>query len=87
MPDPIDDPLDPAVIDAAPTPCERLAEFDETFAENLAGPKRVRGESGEVEQHSIGDMIRAKHALAADCAARKPGRGMRLTKLIPGGQE
>lgn len=69
------------------TPCEDAETIAAALAENLAAPKRVKGDAGEVEQHSIADLIKADQYMAAKCAASKPGRGLRLTKLIPGGTE
>jgi hypothetical protein len=39
----------------------------------------------EVEQHPIPDLIAADQYVAAKAAADKPGRGIRITQLIPGG--
>jgi hypothetical protein len=55
------------------------------LANALAGPKRARGDAGEVEQHPIPDLIEADKYLASKAAANKPGRGLRFTTLIPDG--
>lgn len=34
-------------------------ELDSTIRENAAGPKWARGDSGEIEQHSLKDQIEA----------------------------
>ena len=78
-------PTDEDDVILTPTPCEAAADFADQITEALAAPKRVKGDQGEVENHSIGDLIKADQYLAAKCAATKPGRGIRFTKLIPGG--
>jgi len=52
--------------------------------ENAAGPKRVQGDAGSVEQHSLKDQIEAERFLAAKEATRR-GLGIRLVKLRPDG--
>ena len=51
-------------------------ELNEKIRENAAGPKRARGDSGEVEQHSMPDQIAADRPLASKDAAG--GRGLRV---------
>lgn len=70
-----------------PTPEENAAAVANALAANLAGPRRVRGDAGEVEQHSVRELIEAAKYLASQDAATKPGRGIRFTKLLPGGTE
>jgi hypothetical protein len=62
-----------------PTPLES------TIAENAAGPKKVQGDTGSMEQHSLADQIAADRYLAARQAVRAKGKGLRLTKLSPPG--
>lgn len=57
-------------------------DLNEAIAENAAGPKRVQGDSGSVEQHSLADQVGAAKHLAADDATAKPHRGLRFTKLV-----
>jgi hypothetical protein len=61
-----------------------LPELRDTIRENAAGPKRVQGDAGSVEQHSLRDQIEAERFLAAKEATRR-GLGIRLVKLKPGG--
>lgn len=55
-----------------------------TIEQNAAEPKRVRGDSGEVEQHSLKDQIEADRYLASKKAASK-GLGVRISKLKASG--
>ena len=57
----------------------------DAIAENAKGPKKVQGDSGSVEQHSLQDQIAADRFLQSKKAARKPGLGIKLTKLSPDG--
>ncbi len=61
------------------------AEPLDFIAENARGPKRVQGDSGSVEQHSLRDQIEAEKFLQSKKAAQKPGLGIKLTKLSPDG--
>ena len=56
----------------------------DAIRENAAGPKRVQGDAGSVEQHSLKDQIEAEKFLAAKEAARH-GLGIRFVKLRPDG--
>ena len=60
-------------------------ELDNTIRENAAGPKRAKGDSGEMEQHSLRDQIAADKHLAGKQAAGGKGLGIRLLKISPGG--
>ena len=53
--------------------------------ENALGPKRVQSDAGSVEQHSLQDQIAAERFLQSKEASRKPGLGIKLTKLSPDG--
>jgi len=66
---------DPEVIEA----------IDASLIAALSGPKRVKGDAGEVEQYSIAERIAARKFLASQCASDNPRRGLRITKLIPPG--
>ena len=52
---------------------------------NARGPKRAKGDSGEMEQHSLADQIEADRYLASKAAAKKRGAGLKLSKLVPPG--
>ena len=65
----------------APDPHNSLVDI---IQENASGPKRARGDSGEMEQHSLADQIEADRYLNSKRAAKK-GVGIRITKLSPPG--
>jgi len=56
----------------------------DAIRENAAGPKRVQGDSGSVEQHSLQDQIAADKYLASKEAVRR-GIGIKNVKISPGG--
>lgn len=62
-------------------------DLEQEIEENAKGPKRAKGDSGEVEQHSLPDQIAADRYLEAKKAARKPGMGVRIGKMLPPGAE
>jgi len=55
-----------------------------TIRRNAKGPRRARGDAGEMEQHSLREQIEADQYLASKDAARK-GLGVRRTKMVPPG--
>lgn len=59
-----------------------MAEIDpETIAENAAAPRRVQGDSGSAEQHSIPDQIAAdkyRRSTAASASRKLPIRYVRV---------
>ncbi len=60
-------------------------DLDNTIRDNAAGPKRARGDSGEMEQHSLSDQIAADKYLESKKASRSQGLGIKLAKISPGG--
>jgi hypothetical protein len=60
-------------------------ELADAIRENAAGPAKVAGDAGTVEQHPLGDQIAADKYLAAKEAAKSPSRGLRFNKLVPPG--
>ena len=60
-------------------------DLEAKIRENAAGPARVSGDAGSVEQHSLSDQIAADRYLASKDAAKKSSRGLRLNKFIPSG--
>lgn len=58
--------------------------LDDSIKTNAQGPKRARGDSGEVEQHSVSDQIAADRYLESKKAARRK-LGVRMTKIVPPG--
>jgi len=60
-------------------------ELANTIRQNAEGPKRARGDSGEMEQHSLRDQIAAAKHLASKEASTGKGLGVRTVKLSPPG--
>ena len=58
--------------------------LEDAIKENAAGPKRVQGDSGSVDQHSLQDQIAADRYLASKEAV-KHGIGIKNVKLSPDG--
>lgn len=59
--------------------------LDQTIEENAKAPKRVSGDAGSVEQHSLKDQIEADKFLESKKASRAKGLGIKLVKLSPPG--
>lgn len=51
----------------------------------LANPKRVKGDEGEVETHSINDLLKAAEYLRKQEQADEKGLGVTFKKLRPDG--
>lgn len=62
-------------------------DLDKTIRKNAKGPKRARGDSGEMEQHSLTEQIEADRYLNSKEAAKSKGLGIRMTKLVPPGAD
>ena len=60
-------------------------DLENKIKENAEGPKRARGDSGEMEQHNLKDQIEADRYLCSKNAAKKKGLGIRMSKLVPPG--
>ena len=60
------------------------SDLKDAILENALGPKKVSGDAGSVEQHSLSDQIAAERFLASKKATRQ-GLGIRLVKLQPDG--
>ena len=59
-------------------------DLDSTIRNNANGPRRARGDSGEMEQHNLKDQIEADRYLNSKQAV-KNGLGVRISKLVPPG--
>ncbi len=59
-------------------------DLDKTIQENAQGPRRARGDSSEMEQHSLADQIEADRYLNSKRAVKK-GAGVRFSKFSPPG--
>ncbi len=62
-------------------------ELDEAIRENAAGPAKVEGDAGSVQQHPLTEQIAADRYLAGKEAAKGKRRGLRFSKLVPPGGE
>ena len=60
-------------------------DLTQTISDNAAGPKRAQGDAGSVEQHSLKDVMDTDRYLASKDAAKRPDRGIRISRLIPPG--
>ena len=60
-------------------------DFEQRLRENASGPKRARGDSGEMEQHSLTDQIAADRYLNSKKAAGGKGLGVKVSRMIPPG--
>lgn len=63
-------------------------DLSSQILENAQGPKRVRGDEGEVEGQSLADQIAADKYLASKTASTAGASslfGMRFAKLVPPG--
>ncbi len=60
-------------------------ELDNAIRDNAAGPRRAKGDSGEMEQHSLTDQIEADKYLAGKGALVKKNFGLTRAKIIPPG--
>lgn len=59
--------------------------LDQTIKDNAAGPRRAKGDSGEVEQHDLKDQIEADRYLKSKAATKKKGLGIKMAKAVPPG--
>ncbi len=60
-------------------------DLEQAIRDNAAGPARVAGDAGTVEQHPLSEQIAADKFLAAKEAVKSPSRGLRFNKLVPPG--
>lgn len=62
-------------------------EIPDALLQNAAGPKRVKGDAGEMEQHPLPDQIATDRYLASKNATKKKGLGIGIKKLVPPGTD
>jgi hypothetical protein len=62
-------------------------ELTNTIRENAEGPKRAKGDAGEMEQHPLPDQIAADRYLASKSATQRKGLGIVTKKLVPPGTD
>ena len=60
-------------------------DLQDSIRENASGPKRAKGDSAEVEQHSLPDQIAADKYLAGKAALGKRNFGLTRAKIVPPG--
>jgi hypothetical protein len=72
-------------IDNVTHDIEIHATLKETLFENAKGPRRVQGDAGSVEQHSLQDLIAAERFLQSKKAVQNKGLGIRFIKISPDG--
>jgi hypothetical protein len=58
-------------------------ELKDVIEKSAQGPKRAKGDVGEVEQHSLTEQIEADRYLASREARAKPHKALRFAKLSP----
>ena len=59
-------------------------DLENTIRNNAGGPRRARGDSGEMEQHPLREQIEADRYLNSKQAVRN-GLGVKRSKLVPPG--
>lgn len=62
-------------------------DIDDALASNATGPKRARGDSSEVEQHSLPDLIAYDRYKNDKAASRRRGLGIKMSRLVPPGAQ
>ncbi|MBL7134352.1 MAG: hypothetical protein ISS78_09675 [Phycisphaerae bacterium] len=61
-------------------------DLKDTIKDNASGPKRAKGDSAEMEQHSLKDQIEADKYLAGkDAVSKNPAKGFTRMKIVPPG--
>ena len=58
-------------------------ELEDVIRDNAAGPVKVAGDAGSVEQHKLSEQIAADKYLSAKNAVAAKSRGLRFNKLVP----
>ncbi len=66
-------------------PSEKPTDLRSVIAENAAGPKRVEGDAGSVEQHSLRDQIEAERYLQSKKAVQGKKFPLTFHRIKPGG--
>lgn len=60
-------------------------DLEQSIRENASGPKRAKGDQGEVEQQPLPDQIAADRYLASKAAAKAGPKALRFTRTVPPG--
>jgi hypothetical protein len=61
--------------------------LENTIKNNAEGPKRAKGDSGEIEQHDLTQQIESARFLASTEAVKKKPFGLRRAKMLPPGAD
>lgn len=56
-------------------------DLEDTIEEVASSPKKITGDNGSVEEHSIDDLIKADRYLASKRAKAAGGIGVRFLKI------
>ena len=62
-------------------------DIKKTIEDNASGPKRAKGDSGEIEQHDLTQQIESARFLASTEAVKKKPFGLRRAKMLPPGAD
>ena len=60
-------------------------DLKDAIKQNAEGPQRARGDSGEMEQHSMTDQIAADKYLASTDATKDPTKAFARVKIVSPG--
>lgn len=63
-----------------------MADLEDSISTSAQQPRKVTGDEGSIEQHSLPDQIEADRYLKANAAASR-GLGIRHVKIIPPGAD
>ena len=61
------------------------SQINNAIEENATGPKKAKGDSGEVEQHALKDQVEAARFLASQKAAQGKRLGIKVSKITSPG--
>lgn len=56
--------------------------LSESIAESAAAPRRMKGDEGEMEAHSLPDQIAADQYLSSKSVAKRPFRALKSVRII-----
>ena len=62
-------------------------DLEREIRRNAKSPKRAKGDSSEMEQHSLAEQIEADRYLESKKASRARGFSLRRTKMVPPGAD
>lgn len=59
--------------------------IEQSAIDNVTGPAATSDQAGSMTMHDPEKVLRVGKTFAGEEAARRPARGLRLTKINPGG--